>query len=298
MKRFPLLLAVALVLSTAMFAQQSTWNQVQPTTTYTFQDVNYPNDTFTQLLGINYSGTIAGYHNFASNSGFTLKLPNTFTTENYPNSSMTQVIGINNNNRTVGFYVDKANVTHGFRTSGSSFFTVDFPGSAFNQLLGTNNKSQAAGYYSMTANNSSPDFPYIYDENGGVFEVIYIPGAVGGAQATGINDTQSVSGFYIDSKGVNHGFLLSTGVFTKLDFPGSTFTQALGLNNKNQVVGTYFDNANAQHGFVYTVTSKTWQSIDDPNGVGTTVVNGINDKGVLVGFWGTAPTNTGFVATP
>jgi len=27
-------------------------------------------------------------------------------------------------------------------------------------------------------------------------------------------------------------------------------------------------------------------------------VNGINDSGVLVGFYGTSPTNDGFVATP
>jgi len=32
------------------------------------------------------------------------------------------------------------------------------------------------------------------------------------------------------------------------------------------------------------------------HGFGTTAVNGINDKHQLVGFWGTAPVNTGFVA--
>jgi hypothetical protein len=51
------------------------------------------------------------------------------------------------------------------------------------------------------------------------------------------------------------------------------------------------------HGFVWTGTGG-FQNVDDPNGVGTTVVNGINDHGVLVGFYGTAPTNSGFIATP
>jgi hypothetical protein len=41
---------------------------------------------------------------------------------------------------------------------------------------------------------------------------------------------------------------------------------------------------------VYTISSKSWESIDDPDaivdGMQTTVVNGINDKGVLVGFYG------------
>jgi hypothetical protein len=64
------------------------------------------------------------------------------------------------------------------------------------------------------------------------------------------------------------------------------------------VVGTYNDAAGASHGFVYDSVNKSYQSVDDPNGIGTTLINGINDKGWLVGFWGTAPVNTGFVAKP
>jgi hypothetical protein len=64
------------------------------------------------------------------------------------------------------------------------------------------------------------------------------------------------------------------------------------------VVGLYTDSAGNTHGFVYGEKAGTFQTVDDPNGVGTTIVNGINDKGVLVGFFGTAPINSGFVATP
>ncbi len=95
-KHFALTLSLAVLLCmTSAFAQ----------TTYSFQTVNYPGDTFTQLLGINNSGDIAGYHNFLSNSGFTYSLKTkTFTTENYPGSAMTQVIGINNEPfKTTGF---------------------------------------------------------------------------------------------------------------------------------------------------------------------------------------------------
>ena len=42
-----------------------------------------------------------------------------------------------------------------------------------------------------------------------------------------------------------------------------------------------------------------WQSIDDPNGVGSTIVNGINTAGDLVGFYTDAAGNTdGMLATP
>ncbi len=291
MKRTVITLAFALLLCSSMFAQS-----------YNFQNVIDPGDPtgpFTQLLGINNSNVIAGYHNFYSNKGFTLVLPNQFTAENYPNSMMTQVIGINNSVTTDGFFVDQAGVTHGFyHTSSGVYTSVDFPGSRFNQLLGQNDMHQASGYYSLSIGNTTPDFPYVYDQVGGIFEVITIPGAVGGAQATGINNSQAVCGFFIDNSGVNHGWLLNTGIFNRLDFPGSTGTQALGLNNAGQVVGFYTDAAGQSHGFVYSVSSGQYTSVDAPNGVGTTVVNGINDAGKLVGFYGTAPINIGFVATP
>ncbi len=294
MKRLTLSFCFALLLCTSMFAQS-----------YNFKTVVYrdPNVSFTQLLGINNNNVIAGYHNFNQNQGFTLVLPSAFTTENFPNSAMTQVVGINNSQTTDGFYVDNSGITHGFfRTSNGEFKTVDFPGpqiaTSFNQLLSQNDYYEAAGYYSNSINNTTPDIPYVYDEVGGVFHVITIPGAVGGAQATGINNSGMVCGFFIDANNVNHGYLLNRGVFMKLDVPDSTFTQALGLNNRGQVVGSWMDAGGQTHGFVYTIGTAKFVSIDEPNGVGTTLVNGINDLGTLVGFYGTAPINTGFVATP
>jgi hypothetical protein len=285
----------ALGLGFAVLACVSTFAQ----TSYNFQTINYPHDTFTQLLGLNISGEIAGYHNVNDNKGFTYELSTKkFTNENYPGSAATQVIGIDGFGGTCGFYVDQAGVTHGFLDDNNAFKKVDFPGTPFNQLLGRNNLAQAAGYYSKTANGTGPFVPYIYDINGGVFEVIRIPKSVS-AQATDINFRQQVTGFFIDSKGVNHGWWLNAGTLLQLDYPGSTFTQATGENNFGLVVGTYQDSAGASHGFVYDSNTSTYSSVDDPSGVGVTFVNGVNDKGMLVGF--TMPTSTtasGFVATP
>jgi probable HAF family extracellular repeat protein len=146
--------------------------------------------------------------------------------------------------------------------------------------------------------NSTPDHPYTYAEFGGVFEELTTPGAVGGAQATGINNLQQVCGFYLDSANNNPGFELNGGHFTTLDVPNSTFTQALGLNNKGQIVGVYNDASGNSHGFVF--RKGTFRTIDEPKGNGTvTLVNGINDNGRLVGFYVDANNNTdGFVATP
>ena len=289
--RLSFALAAALMLCTSAWAQSYSF--------VTAVNPGDPNDPFTQLLGINNNMVIAGYHNFFNNQGFTLNLPMQFTVENYPGSAMTQVIGINNSLTTSGFYVDQANTTHGFyHTSNGTFTTVDFPGTPFNQLLSQNDYHQAAGYYSLSSNNTTPDFPYVYDEVGGIFEVITIPGAAGGAQATGINNSGQVCGFFVDAGQVNHGWLLNAGVFLQLDYPNSTFTQALGLNNRGQVVGAYMDAAGLTHGFVYIVSSGQYATVDDPNGVGSTIANGINDNGAIVGFYGAAPINSGFVAMP
>lgn len=119
----------------------------------------------------------------------------------------------------------------------------------------------------------------------------------GSAQATGINNLRDVCGFTIDGSGKMHGWLQVWARVTLLEFPGATATQAMGLNNKGQVVGSYTDSSGNTHGFGSIASMRKWQSIEDPSGIDT-VVNGINDNGVLVGFYGTSPTNSGFVATP
>jgi hypothetical protein len=256
-------------------------------TVYSFQTVIFPGDTFTQLLGINNSGRIAGYHGSGApgqpNQGFTLLLPNHFTSENFPGSAQTQVIGINNEGNTDGFYVDAAGVNHGFIDIHGTFTTIDFPNktSVLTQLLSLNDKSEIAGYWQ---NGAGTQFPFVV--HGSVFTGLdkVLPSNTS-AQATGVNDAGDVSGFYVDSAGINHGFLLHNGVVTILDFPGATLTQAFGLNNRHQVVGIYMDAAGNTHGFLYDVTALEFQSVNDPRAVDATTINGINDVGQIVGFF-------------
>lgn len=290
-KNFVLYLGLAvLVFMTSAFAQTDT--------TYTFETINYPGDTFTQLLGINNAGKIAGYHGADVNKGFTYLLSTKkFTAENFTNSAQTQVTGLNDQAKTVGFYISQSGTTAGFIYAGGIYTSIVYPGTPFNQLLSQNNKGQAAGYYSTKADGSGPDHAYIYDELGGVFELFNIPNSTS-AQATGINDVGTVCGFTIDTHNVMHGWLQVLGTVTILNYPGATATAALGLNNTGLVVGSYNDKSGASHGFVYNTADKTWQSIDDPAGPGTTIVNGVNDAGDLVGFSGTSPINNGFLAQP
>jgi hypothetical protein len=64
-------------------------------------------------------------------------------------------------------------------------------------------------------------------------------------------------------------------------------------------VGAYTDAAGNSHGFVLSkpLMDAKFTTVDDPNGIGTTLLNGINDKGDLVGFYTDAAGNTdGFLA--
>ncbi len=272
---------------------------------YQFQTIINPNDsTFTQLLGINDASTIAGYFGSGAaghpNQGFTLTLPSSFTPENFPGSAQTQVVGINNLGNTAGFYITggMTPTTNGFLDTGGVFSTVDAPATVFNQLLGLNNNGEAAGY-SSAIDPAGMNGQEAYTEQGGTFTYLtsLLPSGTQNNQATGVNDSGEVSGFYVDSLGVTHGFLLNGSTLTTIDPTGSMFTQALGVNNLGQVSGVYIDSGMVQHGFLD--INGTFQTIDDPAGFGTTTVNGLNNQDQLVGFYVDGNDNTdGFVASP
>jgi probable HAF family extracellular repeat protein len=46
-----------------------------------------------------------------------------------------------------------------------------------------------------------------------------------------------------------HGFLLSQGQFTAIDFPGAAFTMVLGISDDGEIVGQFTDPKGDTHGF-------------------------------------------------
>jgi uncharacterized membrane protein len=97
---------------------------------------------------------------------------------------------------------------------------------------------------------------------------------------TGINDKGQIAGYYLTYELVSHGFLLSDGNFSTLDFTTAHCCTAVwGINNQGQVVG-YGGNA----GFLFTggrfsiisVPGSTFtsaQGINDDKIVGDTIVS-------------------------
>src|ERR1700721_693238 len=152
-----------------------------------------------------------------------------------------------------------------------------------NQLLGINNSGIAVGFYVDAKGNSHA---YSVSQSTGVFTAINVPGM--SKAATGINNKGNIVGFSTFKRGVTSSWLLSGGQLTAFQFPGGSDTQAFGVNTHNEIVGSYLDGSGVDHGFTLSDPkgpSSVWQSINDPNGVGSTVVHGINGVGDLVCFY-------------
>jgi hypothetical protein len=283
-------------------------------TSYSFQTLNNAHDlTFNQLLGINDFGVIAGYFGSGAqghpNKGYLLE-PNhvQYINENFPGSVQTQVTGLNNTGVTVGFWssMNNANMMNdnfGFVDVGGHFRNADFPtgnpaSPPVDQLLGVNDRDTAVGFYTDANGNNHG---YEYNIRSGRFSTVTEPG-VTSLTAAAINDLDHVAGFYTNpATGNTDGFLRANGRFIDLAAPGASSTMALGVNNRDEVVGTYTVGSGSSavmHGFTWT-PQHGFSTVDDPHGVGTTTINGVNDFGQLVGFYVDANGNTdGLLATP
>jgi hypothetical protein len=284
------------------------------TTSYSFRTLDNARDlTFNQLLGVNDEGLIAGYFGSGAqghpNQGYLLApRAGAYVNENFPHSVQTQVTGLNNEGVTVGFWssmnnANMVNDNHGFVDVDGHFRTADFPTGSpaappVDQLLGVNDQDIAVGFYTDANGNNHG---YEYNIRSGRFSTVTYQDA--SLTAAAINDRGDVAGFYTNpGSGNTDGFIkVRNQTFIDLAVPGASSTMALGVNNSDEVVGTYTVGSGSSavmHGFTWT-PQHGFSTIDDPHGIGTTTINGVNDFGQLVGFYVDANGNTdGFLAAP
>src|SRR5437660_10177271 len=70
--------------------------------------------------------------------------------------------------------------------------------------------------------------------------------------------------------------------FTKIDFPGATFTRATGINARGDIVGFYVDVNGATHGFL--LRRGLFSTIDFPH-ASLTFARAINARGDIAGWF-------------
>jgi hypothetical protein len=74
-------------------------------------------------------------------------------------------------------------------------------------------------------------------------------------RAVGINDLGAITGWYIDSRSLTHGFfpqgfVLENRQYTPLGFPGASTTSPAGINLRGEIVRVYSSAAGVPHGFL------------------------------------------------
>jgi len=222
-----------------------------------FATLDVPGAGSTEPTGINVHGDIVGIYLTSSTSvstahGF-LFHNGTFTSIDAPGATDTFTRGINDHGDIVGFHNGPPS-WHGFLLQGGTFTNIDapFPGSqGLSTTLpwGLNSQGDIVGGY----------FPF-QDPHGfllhaGVWSSITISGAAR-TFALGINSQGDIAGSSSDAIGFNsHGFVISGGVVTTIDFPGAVSdsgdrgTQVNGINDHGDLVGRYDQNDHT-HGFV------------------------------------------------
>lgn len=238
----------------------------------TFSSFAVPNSMLTEGYGINRAGYIVGDYilknvsgNFNDNNqhGYSL-IAGRFTSIDFPGAAVTSARGINESGDIVGFYAQSTGATkHGFVLSNGTFTSFDFPGAVLTEAWKINNLDQIVGRYKDAAGKF-----HMYLRSSGTFTTIDVPGAYETAgidvSAGGINDAGDIVGDYcstaseclkhLSQLGAKsaHGFLLRSGVFTSIDFPGAAGTTAFDISNNDEIIGAYSDSAARVHGYLRT----------------------------------------------
>ncbi|HUL19286.1 MAG TPA: hypothetical protein VLV29_08480, partial [Steroidobacteraceae bacterium] len=205
------------------------------------------------------------------------------------------------------------------RTPGGELITIDAPGAGssvgtrFRTFLSSvnisarsiniNNRGTVTGNY-VDSSNVSHGF---LRGPGGEFTTFDAPGASSaegafdGTFPSAINDRGAVTGNYIDSKDLNHGFLRGPGgEFTTFDAPGSGSVAAAGfgtfptsINDAGAIAGHYTDARNVIRGFVRSPSGKfaTFEAPGASSVVGSgfgTFPESMNGAGAVTGHFADA----------
>lgn len=121
------------------------------------------------------------------------------------------------------------------------------------------------------------------------FTAVADPGDPAFTQLLGINNSQTIAGYFGDGSIVpNNGFRLALpNTFTPENFPGSVQTQVVGINSAGDTVGFFIDAAGVTHGF--SRSSAGVFTTEDAPGKAFNQLLGVNDLGESAGYSSTDP---------
>jgi uncharacterized membrane protein len=194
----------------------------------------------------------------------------TFTTIDVPGAGYTNASGINTTGAIVGSYGQDTGIdSHGFLYMNGTFTYFDYPGDSFTIPLGINDSGLIVGHAGR-----NPVMGFLYD--GTTFTTI-THGNDSATYSDGINNSGEVVGG-TGTIYTTKGFQMQGGRFRALKVPGQyIYVSGSGVNNLGAVVGWADSNA-------FKCRASQCQLFDFP-GANQTTALGINDSGVIVGWY-------------
>jgi probable HAF family extracellular repeat protein len=222
-----------------------------------YTTIDVPKQPYTIINGINAAGRVAGTYMDSAMVSHAFFSPSQgiFTTLTPPGSEKTRSQSgfLNSQGQVVGTYRTLDMKRHGFLWSNGAFIMTPFNVPNDDPVFGTvaigiNDLGQIVGDYVDATDGNRHGFLL----SQGTYTKPLDPPGSSLTVAEGINNAGVIVGFYLDANNAQHGFLLSNGVYTKVDVPGSTATQINSINPQGEIVGKYNDKKGSTHGFVGT----------------------------------------------
>ena len=249
----------------------------------TVSQIDGPNASYTDAVGINNRGDIVGSFSDARGlHGFILR-NRTFTTLDFPAQGVAGTVakGINDRGQVAGFYVQSGSDIHGFVWDGGTFTQIDAPDADITYLHGINNRGQVVGHSRRDIFALARGFVWA----SGNFAFMDLPGVliVGrGDETMAINDSGQVVGS-LQRGGVDHGFLFGGRDVTQIDVPNSIASRATGINNGGHIVGSFRDASQRKRGFLRNKDGSI--TVIEAPLVSSIAAVGINDRSQIVGLF-------------
>jgi hypothetical protein len=200
----------------------------------------------TQPKAVSDSGEICGIYidQYGHDQGFFLDTSGRYTTLDVAGESSPPFpVGVNDNAQVVGLVDNSLFQNVGFLWTASGTTTFAPANSNYVDTARINSSGQIAGYFETRVKRRG----YFRDVTGAITVFDGSPASTG-TYVNALNDSGSITGFFIDSTGY-HGFVRQGSSITEFDVNGSTLTEGKAINSIGIVTGFYVDASDVSHGF-------------------------------------------------
>jgi hypothetical protein len=206
-----------------------------------------------------------------------------------PKGGSTSVLGINNAGYMTGSvgYLDGS--ASGFTRDPGGTYTLFSLGFA-TQGRAISESNTVSGYVTDASQNQLTDNEFTRTSGGAVTllqnptDLSFLRGI-----AQGMNSSGAIVGDYFTAGTHRHGYILDGATFTDLVVPGATSTRARAITDAGLVAG-WAVIGGVSEGFIWDGTTFTF--VNDPNAVGNTYIEDLNNFGIASGAWTDGAGNT------